>query len=321
MNRIPTSGPQVETVPWRALFCDRNSIASMIKRSKSQPSARRVSKRWEKLFLFASYCALSLCFGLLLWMVATILATGWSRLTVEFLTSYPSRFAQKAGLLPALVGTLWVAISGMLFAAPIGIGAAVYLEEYATPSRLTRLLEVNIGNLAGIPSILYGMLGLQFFVRWCGLGRSILAGGLTMGLLVLPIVVIVSREAIRNVPNSLREAALALGATKWQMVRTQVLPNATPGIMTGCIFALSRICGETAPLLVIGALAYIAYVPTDWSSAFTTIPIQMFNWLSRPQEAFHQNAAASIVVLLVVLGALNSVAVYVRARSQRRARW
>jgi phosphate transport system permease protein len=202
-------------------------------------------------------------------------------------------------------------------AIPVGIAAAIYLEEYAKPSRVTRLIELNIANLAGVPSIIYGILGLEIFVRIAGLGRSLIAGGLTLSLLVLPIVIISSREALRQIPRNIREGALALGATRLQMIRHQVLPLALPGIMTGCILAFSRAIGETAPLVTLGALTYVAFLPDSLLSPFSALPIQAFNWLSRPQESFHANAAAAILVLLVILLVLNGFAVVLRQRLQK----
>jgi phosphate transport system permease protein len=199
------------------------------------------------------------------------------------------------------------------------VGAAVYLEEYGRRSRLATLIEVNIANLAGVPSVIYGLLGLGLFVRTVGLGRSVLAGALTLSLLVLPIVIISAREALRTVPHGLREGSFALGATRWQTVRQVVLPMALPGIMTGSILSISRAIGETAPLVVVGALTFVTFLPTSPMSPFTALPIQIFNWVSRPQEAFLMNAATGIVVLLVIMLVMNAVAVGIRARLQRRA--
>jgi len=208
-----------------------------------------------------------------------------------------------------------------LLSVPLGVGAAVYLEEYATPSRATRILEVNLANLAGVPSIIYGMLGLAVFVRSFGMGRSVLAGALTMSLLILPVIVVASREAIRTVPSSLRQAAFALGATRWQAVRHHVLPAALPGILTGVILAMSRAIGETAPLVVVGALAYVAFVPSHPMDDFTVLPIQIFHWASRPQPEFHALAAAGIIVLLAVLLLMNATAVWIRNRARRNPLW
>ncbi len=268
--------------------------------------------------------------GIIVLMVLLIdvLVDGAPRLSWQFLTSYPSRKPEQAGILSALVGTLWVIPLTALFAFPLGVMAAVYLEEFAQRNRLVDFIEVNIANLAGIPSVIYGLLGLQLFVRVMRPitgGRSVLAGALTLALLVLPIIIVASREALRTVPDSLRQAGLALGATRWQVIRDHVLPLALPGILTGTILAVARAIGETAPLITIGALTYVAFVPPlsleGLRSPFTVLPIQIFNWISRPQKAFHTNAAAGIVVLLAVLLLLNGLAIYLRNRLQRRIRW
>ena len=236
----------------------------------------------------------------------------------DFLTSYPSRFPAKAGVRSALLGTLWMMGLTAAIAFPLGVGAAIYLEEYAPDTRLTRFIQLNIANLAGVPSVVYGLLGLGLFVRGFGLGRSVLAGSMTMALLILPLIIVASREALRAVPDSLREAALALGATRWQMVRRTVLQSAAPGILTGTILALARAIGETAPLITIGALTYVAFDPEGPLDLFTVLPIQIFNWVSLPQKEFADLAAGGIVVLLVVLLLANSIAVIIRYRMQRR---
>ncbi len=246
---------------------------------------------------------------------------GLGVLSWSFLTRYPSRFPEQAGIRSALLGTLWVMGLTALFAVPLGVAAAIYLEEYAPRNRLTRLIELNINNLAGVPSIIYGLLGLELFVRSLRLERSILAGALTLSLLILPILITASREALRAVPMSLREAAFALGATRWQVIRHQVLPVAFPGILTGMILALSRAIGESAPLITIGALTFIAFDPRGPLDPFTVLPIQIFNWVSRPQAGFHTRAAGAILVLLTVLLSMNSLAIYLRNRLQRRYRW
>lgn len=239
----------------------------------------------------------------------------------QFLSSYPSRHPEKAGILSAIAGTVWMVLLTAGIAVPLGVGSAIYLEEYAPDNRATRLLEVNLTNLAGVPSIIYGMLGLAVFVRSCGLGRSLLAGALTMSLLVLPVIIVASREAIRAVPVAFRHAAFALGASPWQTIRAHVLPAATPGILTGIILALSRAIGETAPLVVIGAFGYVAFVPEGPLDDFTVLPIQIFNWASRPKVEFHELAAAGILVLLAVLLLMNLAAVIIRHRARRRQPW
>jgi phosphate transport system permease protein len=258
---------------------------------------------------------------LLVILLARIGREGIPWLNWEFLSSFPSRRPTNAGILSALAGTVWLAVLTALMAVPLGVGAAVYLEEYAGRNRATRMLEINLANLAGVPSIIYGMLGLAVFVRWLGLGRSILAGALTMALLVLPVIVVASREAIRTVPPGLRHAAYALGATRWQAVRHHVLPAALPGILTGVILAMSRAIGETAPLVVVGAFAYVAFVPSSPMDDFTVLPIQIFHWASRPQAEFHALAAAGIIVLLAVLLLMNATAVWIRNRARRNRLW
>ena len=245
-----------------------------------------------------------------------VATSGVPRLSVEFLTSLPSRFAERAGAKPAIFGTLWLITICTVFATPVGIGAAIYLEEFAKKGKLATLIEINIANLAGIPSIIYGLLGLALFVRGMGLGRSVLAGGLTLGLLSLPVMVIAGREALRAVPSSTRDGALALGATKWQTVWHQVLPAALPGFMTGVILALSRALGEAAPLITLGALSFVTFVPNSLLDGFSALPIQIFNWSSRPQAAFLDTAAAGIVVLLAVLFTMNAIALLIRNRYQ-----
>ena len=244
---------------------------------------------------------------------------GLGRLSWQFITSYPSRRAEQAGILPALIGSIYVIGITTLIAVPLGVGAALHLEEYGARGRLSRIIEINISNLAGVPSIIYGLLGLGLFVRILGMGRSVLAGACTLALLVLPVIIISTREALRAVPKSLREGSYALGATRWQTIWHQVLPAAFPGILTGLILALSRAIGETAPLITIGALTYVPFLPSDLFSPFTVLPIQIFNWVSRPQAAFAENAAAGIVVLLLLLLAMNAVAIVLRDRFQRRA--
>ena len=249
-------------------------------------------------------------------LLADILRDGLGRLSWDFLTGLPSRRAENAGIFPALAGTVWVIAVTTVLAVPIGIGAAVYLEEYGDRGWWARLIEINIANLAGVPSVIYGLLALGLFVRTLGFGRSVLAGAATLALLVLPVVILASREALRAVPPSLREASYALGATRWQTVWHQVLPVALPGMLTGTILALSRAIGETAPLLAIGALTYVPFAPDGIRSPFTVLPIQVFNWMSRPQEAFLENAAAGIMVLLVLLLGMNGFAAWLRDRCQ-----
>lgn len=266
----------------------------------------------EKVFILTSILFLSFALLALIILLIDIFTDGFSVLSFKFLLSYPSRKPEEAGILSPLVGSIYVMIVMIIFIVPIGIGAAIYLEEFAPKNFLTDLIEINIANLAGVPSIIYGLLGLEIFVRFFKFGRSILAGSLTLSLLVLPIVIMASRESIRLVPSSIREASLALGATKWQTIKNQVLPLAMPGILTGIILAISRAIGETAPLITIGALTYIAFLPKTPLSPFTVLPIQIFNWVSRPQKAFHHNAAAAIIVLLFLTFVLNLTSIILR---------
>ncbi|MBL7662969.1 phosphate ABC transporter permease PstA [bacterium] len=274
----------------------------------------------ELVFKLIAILAIVLALGVLLALIYDVLSSGFGRLSYKFLSSFPSRFAEKAGILSALAGSFYLMILTAAIAVPVGVSAAIYLEEYAGKNWFTRLIELNIANLAGVPSIIYGLLGLQLFARYAGLGRSLIAGALTLSLLVLPVIIIATREALRTVPKSIREGSLALGATKWQTIWCQVLPVALPGILTGCILSMSRAIGETAPLVTLGALTYVAFVPDGLTSAFTALPIQIFNWTSRPQEAFHANAAAGILVLLIVLLCMNSFAIWLRARFQKKLR-
>ena len=253
-------------------------------------------------------------------LLVQVVVEGWPRLNLDLLTQFPSSRPSRAGAQSAIFGTLWVMGVVIVTCIPLGIGAAVYLEEYADRTRwYNRLIEVNIQNLAAVPSIVYGILGLAFLVRGpAGLGRTVLAAGLTLTLLVLPIVIIASREAIRAVPRSIREASLALGATQWQTIRRQTLPAAIPGMATGSILALSRAIGEAAPLLLLGALTFVTFNPDSLDSAFSVLPVQIFVWISRSQEGFHVLAAAAIVVLLAILLAMNGTAIWLRRHYQRR---
>lgn len=251
---------------------------------------------------------------------------GLLRLNWAFINDLPSRFPDRAGFNPAIIGSVWIIGLTALMTIPVGIGAAIYLELYAGSNWVTRIIQLNIANLAGVPSIIYGILGLALFVRAASLERSIMAGALTMALLVLPIVIIASQEALRAVPSSLRDGALALGATRWQAIWGQILPVALPGMLTGVILALSRAMGETAPLIMIGAFQYVPFTPgfsfpDSLQSRFTVMPVQIYAWAARPQEAFQATAAAGIIVLLAILLSLNSVAILLRNRYQRKVKW
>ncbi len=253
--------------------------------------------------------------------ISFILYTGFDRLSWDFMMSLPSRFAEKAGIYTAWIGSLWILIFTTIIAFPVGVGAGIYLEEYGKSSKLSTLLEVNIANLAGVPSVIYGLLGLGIFVRLMNMGSSIIAGALTLSLLILPIIIVATREAIRAVPSSIRQASEGLGATKWQTIWHQILPASFGGILTGVILAISRAVGETAPLLVVGALAYVPFAPRGVLDEFTVLPIQIFNWVSRPQQEFIINSAAAIIVLLSITLIMNGIAVYLRHRWQEKMKW
>ena len=253
----------------------------------------------------------------LLVLLSDVASDGVGNLSLDFLDRYASRFPERAGVKAALAGSIWVMILTAFIAFPVSLAAAIYLEEYARWNWVTRLIQFYILNLAGVPSIVYGILGLTLFVRTLGLGRSILSGALTLSILILPVIITVAQESIRAVPNSIREAAYGLGATRWQVVRSQVLPIAMPGILTGTILALSRAVGETAPLIMVGAVSFLAFTPHGVMDQFTVLPLQIFNWVSRPQAEFHALAAAGILVLLGLLLTMNAVAIILRNRFQR----
>jgi phosphate transport system permease protein len=269
-------------------------------------------------FRVLSLLVLYLALAALAALLIDVAVDGSSRLSWDFIRGFPSRRASAAGIWPALAGSILVIGVTAALAVPVGVAAAIYLEEYGSRSRLARIIELNITNLAAVPSIIYGLLGLGLFVRMMALGRSVLAGGATLALLALPVIILSTREALRAVPKSLREGSYALGATRWQTIWHQVLPVAMPGILTGIILALSRAIGETAPLITIGAVTFVSFAPDGLWSPFTVLPIQIFNWVSRPQPEFQVNAAAGIIVLLAVLLAMNGVAVVLRDRLQKR---
>ena len=288
----------------------------------SESENRNLAKRHLKAKMFSIFC------GAVTWSSVLLLAVllfqvsvdGFRWLDWQFIDSFPSRFPERAGIKSALVGTIWLIALVALISIPIGVSAALYLEEFAKQGRISRLVEVNIANLAGVPSIVYGILGLAIFVRFLALERSLVSGALTMSLLILPVIIIASREAIKTVPVSIRYAAYSLGATKWQTTWAHVLPYSFPGIMTGVILALSRAIGETAPLVMIGALTFVAFLPEGPMDSFTALPIQIYNWVSRPQQEFHEIAAAGIIVLLIVLLLMNSTAIYIRNKTEKRIR-
>jgi phosphate transport system permease protein len=287
-------------------------------RTAERPYAKHAS--W--LFMVCCAACTLACLATLVALLWSIFAVGWERLDWEFLTRPPSRIATKAGIVTSLVGSLYLIGLTALFAVPIGVGAAVYLEEYAPPSRWRSLIQMNIANLAGVPSIVYGILGLGLFVRAMQLNRSVMAGALTLTLVVLPIVILTAQESLRAVPSTIRQASYALGATRWQTVRHQLLPAALPGILTGVILSLSRALGEAAPLVAIGAATYVRFVPTNlFKDDFSALPLQIYSWTGREQLEFHKAAAAAIVVLLIVLICVNALAVFLRYRFAQRIRW
>lgn len=291
-------------------------------------------KRWD--IVFSAIGVVALMIGVLTFVAlfGQMVADGLQRLNWDFFTSFPSRKPEQAGILSAWVGSTLVMLVTAFAAVPIGIGAGVYLEEYAPRNWVTHLIEINVTNLAGVPSIVYGLLALGLFVYQFGLGESILTAGLTLGLLILPVVIVATREAIRSIPAAIREGSYALGATKWQTTAHHILPYSLAGIMTGVIIGMARAIGETAPLITIGALTFIAFLPPapftgepptglfDWLfSPFTVMPIQMFNWVSRPESAFHQNAAAAGMILVVMTLSMNALAIYIRYRMRKKIKW
>ncbi len=296
---------------------EREDAAAII-RVREPLTARRRGRAGEVAFVWICRLAVALPLVLLTWLLARVVSDGVGRLDLDFFVDPPSRKAAQAGIYPALMGSLWLMVLTAAISLPLGIGAAIYLEEYGRRSRIAGLLEVAISNLAGVPSIIYGMLGLGLFVRFLGFGESVLAGAATLALLVMPVVIVSTREALRTVRDALREAALGLGATRWQMIRQILLPMALPGILTGAILAMSRAIGETAPLVVVGAAAYIAYAPDGLDADYTALPMQIFQWTSNPKREFLTNAAAGIVVLMGTLLVLNTIAIVLRHRFQRR---
>jgi len=277
-------------------------------------------RRRVKGAVFAVLCGCATLVGVvsLSVLLVDVLVDGLGSLDLDFLRSFASRFPERAGVRAAVAGSVWVLLLTAVIAFPLSVAAAIYLEEYAGRSRLTRVIQTNIANLAGVPSIVYGILGLALFVRALGLERSVISGALTLSLLIMPVIIMAAQEAIRAVPPTIREAAYGLGATRWQVVSRQVLPMALPGILTGTILALSRAVGETAPLIMVGAVGFIAFTPTSLSDPFTVLPLQIYNWVSRPQAEFRQLAAAGIIVLLSLLLTMNAVAIVLRNRYRNR---
>ncbi|CAN1559010.1 PstA ABC-type phosphate transport system, permease component [Caulobacteraceae bacterium] len=297
------------------------------------PSEKRIvakAKVQDLSFSILGIIVLFFAMAMLATLIGDLLADGLGRISTQFLTDFPSRRPSEAGILSAWVGTTLVMFVTALLAIPLGVGAGLYLEEYASRNWLSDLIEINVSNLAGVPSIIYGLLALGFFVYGLGMGQTILVGGMVLALLILPIVIVATREAVRAVPSGLRESAYGIGCNRWQVVWRYVLPSARPGILTGAIVGLSRAIGETAPIITIGALTFIAFLPpspiqasppfvnADWlASPFTVMPIQMFNWTSRPQAGFHENAAATGVLLLGMTLIMNGFAIYLRYRLRK----
>jgi len=294
----------------------------------------RGNRRWDLIFAVAGFLALTVGVLAFVTLFGQMVINGWERLNPDFFTSFPSRRAANAGILSAWVGSLLVMLVTALSAVPLGVAACVYLEEYAPKNLVTDIIEINVTNLAGVPSIVYGLLALGVFVYMFGFGQSVLTAGLTLGLLILPVIIVATREALRAIPVHVREGAYGCGATQWQVVSDHLVPYATPGIMTGVIIGLSRAIGETAPIITIGALTFIAFLPAspisstapfinfDWLwSGFTVMPIQMFNWTSRPEEAFQQNAAAAGLILVLMTLLMNALAIWLRYRLRKSIAW
>lgn len=292
------------------------------------------NQRWDLIVGTVGLLATALGVIILTLLFLDLVLDGWRRLTPEFFLNFPSRRPEEAGILSAWVGSALVMIVTAFTAVPLGVAAAIYLEEYAPKNWITELIEINVTNLAAVPSIIYGLLALGLFVYILGFGHSILTAGLTLGLMILPIIIVATREALRAIPVAIREAAYALGATRWQVVSDHLIPYASGGIYTGVIIGLSRAIGETAPVITIGALTFIAFLPPipfsgdppagpfDWLfSPFTVLPIQMFNWLSRPQSAFHVNAAATGIVIIVATLLMNGIAIWLRSRIRAKLKW
>ncbi|NEP15674.1 MAG: phosphate ABC transporter permease PstA [Leptolyngbya sp. SIO4C1] len=303
---------------------DVQDSRTVVNQSDAQPARfkQNLSGRYnqDRVFQAAAWGATAIAIIVLAWLLITILVDGLGTLDWQFINEFPSRKPEQAGIKAALAGTVWLMFVVAAVSFPVGVGAGIYLEEFATDSWFTRLIDINISNLAGVPSIIYGLLGLAAFVRLIEPitgGRSVLSGGLTLALLILPVIIVATREALRSVPDSMRLAGFALGATRWQVVWHHVLPMALPGILTGTILALSRAIGETAPLIAIGAVTFIQSTPDSLHSPFTALPIQIYNWVGRPQEEFHHIAASGIIVLMIVLLIMNAAAVILRNRFQK----
>jgi phosphate transport system permease protein len=316
-----------------AVTTTEGSLAPQKDARRAAEAAVRSAQRRDYVVAVLGILVMVIAMGLLLSLLADLVVRGLPRIDADFLTSFPSRRPEQAGILSAWVGTIIVMLTTAFLAIPIGVMAGLYLEEYAPKNWLTNLIEVNVSNLAGVPSIIYGLLALGLFVYGLGLGKTVIVAGMTLGLLILPVIIVSTREAVRSIPQIVKEGAFALGADKWQVMFNYIIPAARPGILTGAIVGLSRAIGETAPIITIGALTFIAFLPPppitaeppfinfDWLFApFTVLPIQMFNWISRPQAAFHINAAATGVVLMALTLSLNGIAIYIRYRLRKAMR-
>lgn len=281
--------------------------------TKQERMAKFIESTFGNLCLLATMLPLAI----LAWLIGDTAIVGIKRIDLNFITGFSSRFASEAGILPSLVGTFYLMILTAVIALPLGVFAAIYLEEYAKDSWHKKLIELNVTNLAGVPSVIFGLLGLELFVRRLGLGPSLIAGALTLSLLILPVVITAARESLKTIPNNLREAGLALGGTKLSVIRRVVLPLSMSQIITGAILSISRAIGESAPIIVIGAATYLAYVPNGIMSEFSALPLQIFQWVERPQPGFGENASAAIVVLLVILAFFNGIAAWLRHRQEK----
>lgn len=279
------------------------------------------AKLVDQVFKYVAMAFTIFALVILLVLLIDIFSSGLERINWSFFTSLPSRFAEKSGIMTALAGMMSLLFFTIIISLPVGVLAGIYLQEYGKKNKFAKFIEINISNLAGVPSVIYGILGLTLFVRILNMGNSLIAGALTLALLILPIIIVATREAIKAVPDSLREASYGMGATKWQTTSKVVLPSALGGILTGIILAVSRAIGETAPLLVIGALVYVPFIPEGPNDQFTTLPIQIFNWTTRPQAAFIVNAAAGIIVLLLITFLLNGIAIYIRNKWYKKIKY
>ena len=286
----------------------------------NKPSYNK-AKLVDQVFKYVAMAFTIFALVILLVLLIDIFSSGLERINWSFFTSLPSRFAEKSGIMTALAGMMSLLFFTIIISLPVGVLAGIYLQEYGKKNKFAKFIEINISNLAGVPSVIYGILGLTLFVRILNMGNSLIAGALTLALLILPIIIVATREAIKAVPDSLREASYGMGATKWQTTSKVVLPSALGGILTGIILAVSRAIGETAPLLVIGALVYVPFIPEGPNDQFTTLPIQIFNWTTRPQEAFIVNAAAGIIVLLLITFLLNGIAIYIRNKWYKKIKY